>query len=186
MSRSKRTDPTPCACGCGKIPARDGSEYCAGHNPHHKGGDNPNWKGGKDLYCKRAYAKVKADPEKFALRREQRKEWTKTKRENEPEWWEVQKAKKRSEAMRYRERVLNHYGHKCACCGEDRYEFLSVDHMNGDGAAHRRVIGGGKAIYRWLVKHNFPDGFQILCHNCNFAMGAYGYCPHHTKKEKKI
>ena len=33
-------------------------------------------------------------------------------------------------------------------------------------------------IYRWLIKHKFPSGIQILCHNCNLAKGYYGSCPH--------
>ena len=34
------------------------------------------------------------------------------------------------------------------------------------------------AIYRWLIKHKFPPGIQVLCHNCNLAKGYYGACPH--------
>jgi hypothetical protein len=75
--------------------------------------------------------------------------------------------------------VLNHYGSKCACCGETEEKFLSVDHMNNDGANHRR--SGGKNITIWLIKNNFPEGFQLLCYNCNIAKGMYGQCPH--KKE---
>jgi hypothetical protein len=33
---------------------------------------------------------------------------------------------------------------------------------------------------RWLRKNGFPKGFRVLCHNCNFAHGHYGYCPHKT------
>jgi hypothetical protein len=32
-----------------------------------------------------------------------------------------------------------------------------------------------------LIKNNFPDGFQVLCHNCNMSIGLYGYCPHQTE-----
>ena len=39
---------------------------------------------------------------------------------------------------RLRASLFNHYGWSCACCGEDRYEFLSIDHINGGGAKHRR------------------------------------------------
>lgn len=79
--------------------------------------------------------------------------------------------------------VLKHYGGdppKCHCCGESIYEFLSIDHINGGGYKHRKEIGGyfGRNFYKWLVKNNFPDGFQVLCHNCNLAKGFYGKCPH--------
>jgi hypothetical protein len=72
---------------------------------------------------------------------------------------------------------LKHYGGKCACCGEERREFLSIDHINGGGAKHRKEIHRA-SLYFWLIKNNFPDAFRILCHNCNQAMGIYGYCPH--------
>jgi hypothetical protein len=38
------------------------------------------------------------------------------------------------------------------------------------------------ALYRWLVKNNFPKEFQILCHNCNFAKFRLGTCPHETAR----
>jgi hypothetical protein len=82
-----------------------------------------------------------------------------------------------------RSRCLEHYGDKCNCCGERRKEFLTIDHIRGDGAKHRREIGND-AIYRWLIKKEFPKGrFRILCYNCNCSRGKYGYCPH--EKEKK-
>lgn len=66
----------------------------------------------------------------------------------------------------------------CKCCGETTIEFLSLDHIAGDGAKHRREIGGGANTYRWIIKNNFPPGFQVLCMNCNFAKGKSKYCPH--------
>ena len=52
--------------------------------------------------------------------------------------------------------------------------------MNNDGAKHRKEIGhGGSLMYSWLIKNNFPPGFQLLCMNCNFAKGIHGgICPH--------
>ncbi len=83
-----------------------------------------------------------------------------------------------------RVRVLWTYGSRCVCCGESRYEFLAIDHVNGDGAAHRHKIGkGGSSFYAWLIKNNFPEGFQILCWNCNWAKGVYGKCPHKEERE---
>ena len=73
--------------------------------------------------------------------------------------------------------ALEHYGGKCVCCGEFRYEFLSFDHINGGGRKHSKSING-MAIGIWLRKNNYPDGFRILCHNCNQALGHFGYCPH--------
>lgn len=82
-----------------------------------------------------------------------------------------------------RARVLLAYGGErpaCACCGESIVEFLAIDHIHGGGNAHRRSIGSncGASIYKWLERNGFPDGFQILCHNCNFAKSKHGGCPH--------
>jgi len=79
---------------------------------------------------------------------------------------------------RLREEVLDHYGKVCACCGEDRYEFLSIDHVDGGGNAHRREIGNPSVFCRWLKKNGLPIGYRVLCMNCNHAIGRYGYCPH--------
>jgi hypothetical protein len=65
----------------------------------------------------------------------------------------------------------------CDCCGEGTYEFLSIDHVNGDGGAHRKQIGRG-SLYTWLKRNDWPSGFRVLCHNCNQAIGHYGVCPH--------
>jgi hypothetical protein len=81
---------------------------------------------------------------------------------------------------RQRLQVLEHYSKgkiECACCGDQTYEFLGVDHINGGGNAHRKKLKS-KYILSWLVQNNFPTGYQVLCHNCNLAKGFYGKCPH--------
>jgi len=68
--------------------------------------------------------------------------------------------------------VIQHYGSKCVCCGESHIDFLAIDHIHGDGTKHRNVIGGtSQTLYRWIKKHNFPNSFQLLCHNCNHCKG---------------
>lgn len=74
--------------------------------------------------------------------------------------------------------VLEGYGNQCECCGETQYEFLCIDHIHGNGKEHRKEIGGGSRIYHWLIINNFPEGFRVLCHNCNMSYGLYHYCPH--------
>lgn len=83
-----------------------------------------------------------------------------------------------------RDESLAHYGGRCACCGEARREFLAIDHVEGGGNKHRREnnLKSGVAFTRWLKKNGFPEGFRVLCHNCNSAMGYYGYCPHEKEK----
>jgi len=82
-------------------------------------------------------------------------------------------------------KIIEEYGGKCVCCGENRFEFLTIDHINGDGKQHRKELGANM-LYNWLKKNNFPkDNFQLLCMNCNFAKGHFGKCPHEIEREKE-
>lgn len=106
------------------------------------------------------------------------------------EWRQKNKEYRRKQNREYlrklRNKVLTHYGGnppKCTCCGETEIEFLTIDHINNDGAEHRRQIGRYKSVgsnfYKWLKQNNFPKGFQVLCYNCNCGRGKnYGICPH--------
>lgn len=93
-----------------------------------------------------------------------------------------------------RKQVFEHYGNKCACCGESEPLFLTLDHINNDGANQRRALAkqlgrkadyrsmAGKRMYYRFVKYGFPDDLQLLCSNCNhgkFRNG--GICPHQTR-----
>ena len=80
-----------------------------------------------------------------------------------------------------REAFMAYGGFRCACCGETEPMFLTIDHVNNDGAAHRRAVGdrGGSSFFAWLRSHEFPAGFQVLCRNCNWGKHANGgICPH--------
>ncbi len=78
--------------------------------------------------------------------------------------------------MKLKREVMDKYGGKCKCCGEKELVFLTIDHINGGGNKHRKIIG--KNIYVWLKKNNYPKGFQVLCWNCNAAKHILGKCPH--------
>jgi hypothetical protein len=92
----------------------------------------------------------------------------------------------KSNRARYRDRRLNcieHYGNKCECCGELRNEFLAIDHINGGGLKHRKELAGKNMnMWEYLIKNKYPEGFRVLCHNCNSALGSYGYCPHQIER----
>src|SRR5258708_37086796 len=47
--------------------------------------------------------------------------------------------------------ALNAYGGKCECCGEERFEFLAIDHIGG---------GGNKTIER--LNGSQPSGTASL------------------------
>ena len=69
-------------------------------------------------------------------------------------------------------------GATCKCCKETTECFLTIDHINNDGAEHRKQIGR-TSILRWLKQNNYPDGFQVLCFNCNLGRRLNGgICPH--------
>lgn len=112
-----------------------------------------------------------------------------TKYERKPQYY--LESQRKSREQRYRQTinhklnkrlmVLHHYGGtppKCTCCGETIIEFLTIDHINEDGAKHRRKLKSN--IENWLIKNDYPDGFQILCRNCNWGKHYNGECPHKT------
>lgn len=84
--------------------------------------------------------------------------------------------------------IFDAYGSICACCGEDEKGFLSIDHVNNDGAEFRKKKPGFKKInynyYKWIVDNNFPKDLQLLCFNCNLGKALNGgICPHHTRED---
>lgn len=95
----------------------------------------------------------------------------------------------RADGRRYRQalklEVLNAYGGvHCSCCNETQVLMLALDHLNGDGGAHRRSLGGkGNKMYEWAKKNNFPTIFRVLCHNCNWATYHNGVCPHEQERQ---
>ena len=86
-------------------------------------------------------------------------------------------------------KVLQHYSKHlsksdipcCNCCGENSHiAFLALDHIAGkrkmDSEPELVKLGysssyTGRRLNEWIIKNNFPDGFQILCHNCNHSKG---------------
>ena len=85
--------------------------------------------------------------------------------------------------------VFMHYCNgviQCACCGELIEEFLTIDHISGRKNYNHSKSSTGYILYSWIIQNDFPDGFQILCMNCNWAKGMYEQCPHQTKKSLRI
>lgn len=57
--------------------------------------------------------------------------------------------------------------------------FLTLDHINNDGAAARQGNRDTKPLYRRLRRANYPLGYQVLCWNCNVGRHINGgVCPH--------
>lgn len=91
---------------------------------------------------------------------------------------ELAQAKQRNQALK--DAAYRAYGgYRCVCCDETQPAFLSLDHLNNDGCRHRKSIGRGANIYTWLRDNGYPQGFQVLCHNCNHGKHINGgVCPH--------
>lgn len=90
----------------------------------------------------------------------------------------------RTSRLRLKSLVFAAYGGKCSCCGETGVEFLTVDHVANDGAAHRKLMRdagkrGSGDIYRYARDNNYPASLQLLCWNCNMSKRlGRGVCAH--------
>lgn len=81
-----------------------------------------------------------------------------------------------------KDKVFDYYGgYVCACCGETEKVFLTIDHINGGGCKHRRAIGQSN-VYRWLRDNGYPNGYRVLCMNCQWGTKNGKICPHKRKK----
>lgn len=130
--------------------------------------------------CGQAGPKKRLTPEQ---ERQYNAEWQKTFRSRHPGYQERYKDSRRSERVRLKIETLVMYGGDppvCACCNEGMLEFLTLDHTNGGGNEERRQgkHKGGAQQYRRLRIAGWPDGYRVLCWNCNAAIGMYGMCPH--------
>ena len=89
---------------------------------------------------------------------------------------EALQAAKRGYYDRVRADGIAAYGGACACCGESVDRFLTLDHIDGRAGEAYRLTG--KKAWARLKRLGWPEGYQVLCFNCNCAKGAYGTCPH--------
>lgn len=87
----------------------------------------------------------------------------------------------RAWAESLKEQVVAGYGGKCYCCGIDRPEFLTIDHIHGGGNMERKRTGLiGYILYYHLIQNGFPkDRYRLSCYNCNAGRGCKNdLCPH--------
>lgn len=102
-------------------------------------------------------------------------------RRNMPEEERVKyRAQQKKYRLHSRDVVIAHYGSKCACCGEANKGFLTIDHVDRK-VPELEIVGrklGSWALYLYLINNNFPEGYQLLCTNCNLGIQWWGICPH--------
>ena len=106
----------------------------------------------------------------------------KTKNRNKVNCWEKERR------FRIKTEMVTAYGGQCACCSENKIEFLTIDHINGGGTQHRKQIkkSGGTDFYLWLKKMGWPrQDYQLLCWNCNCATKSGIKCQHKTDSNLK-
>ena len=132
---------------------------------------------GRRKYCSKSCVKIGL--------RKWRREYMRNYWKLNPQQYVKNQARLQKTRADLRFQVLTHYGGnppKCACCGEDHIEFLEIDHIYGGGRKHRRKVRKKCGnFYRWIIKNGFPEGFQVLCANCNRAKREYNkrFCPVH-------
>lgn len=124
-------------------------------------------------YCGKRFTAVRSDAKRCSdCNKERIKEFAKSPRG---------KMLKSENHRKMRISVFSGYGGKCQCCGEDKFEFLAIDHVNGGGREERKRLSTGQ-IAKKIINNNFPPEYRVLCHNCNQSIGWYGYCPHNQWK----
>lgn len=101
--------------------------------------------------------------------------------ENSKKYSKSERAKQRRAENRrlLRLEFIERFGGKCTCCGEDTFEFLTVEHIHGGGGQQRKKVST-EHLLRKLRREGWKDTgeYTVLCFNCNQAKGAYGFCPH--------
>lgn len=106
-------------------------------------------------------------------------------RKNRYRYREKNNARMRSNYKKLKQKIFEHYGNFCTCCGESAQEFLTLDHINSDGHIQRKNYGRGVNFFRYVLKM-LPIDLTVLCFNCNCAKGIYGICPHKKEESNAI
>lgn len=95
--------------------------------------------------------------------------------------------RRRHVSLSNRMKVIDHYSNGsmvCECCSENEFEMLNVDHIEGRKKWGHDHNFSSYQLIQWLIRNDFPEGFRILCYNCNVS--AYrnnGTCIHQIKKQ---
>ncbi len=79
-------------------------------------------------------------------------------------------------------KFIDMYGGKCACCGEDNPQFLSLDHVEEDGKEDILAFKMNRyQLYKNATASYQSEKYQLLCYNCNLGKSTNGgVCPHRT------
>lgn len=92
-------------------------------------------------------------------------------------------AKAKIRRRRTKEQFLKMYGQVCNCpgCTESNQSFLTLDHINNDGAGETSL-----KAYKQAVQQYNSQAYQVLCYNCNCSKNRNNnICPHIKITKKK-
>lgn len=140
----------------------------------------------RDLFAQRMYGllwKVVAPKRNKSYRKKfsesekgksYRRRWNQT-----PKGRALTKRANKAKRVRLKQEILEHYGKTCARCGFDDPRALTLDHVNNDGAQHRKTVLKllrpgrktklfGHEFYYCLKREGYPPGLQTLCMNCEW------------------
>lgn len=147
----------------------------------HFGKDSKTFDGMKSR-CRECVSKVKKDYYK-RNRKRVRKNQLRYQESNRERLYAYNAKWQRDRNAALKQEVIEAYGGKCSCCGEDEKAFLELDHIYNDGAAERRRHGNHVQEWLFLKEHGWPnDRHQLLCANCNKGKHLNGgVCPHNQQ-----
>lgn len=91
------------------------------------------------------------------------------------EWYQRNKIQQAKYYAGYREKIkfecVEAYGGSCIECGVNDPIVLVIDHTRDNAKEDREILNqrGGYKLYMDLKRRGWPkNGYQLLCHNCNF------------------
>ena len=76
------------------------------------------------------------------------------------------------------------FGWKCACCGEDHPQFLTLEHITG--VQNKKTYQPYAELAKAKAEGWDPAKYELLCISCNWAKGRYGQCPHRSGVTKEM
>lgn len=133
--------------------------------------------------CRKEYRdankdKINKRAKEYRQRPEQRKKHAERQKQYRSESPEKVYATNKACCERVKMRFIEMYGGHCALCDPNdpdawEPEFLSLDHVRGDGAEERKLGHNTYWCYQDAVKDGVPDftKYRLLCHNHNGSLG---------------
>jgi len=79
--------------------------------------------------------------------------------------------------IKKRQEVIKKLGGVCVLCNDNRYEVLSIDHINGNGQEDRKSHKSWKKYLDSIIdmkEKEMHEKYRCLCYNCNYTLGFYG------------